>query len=64
MKRKTAREILADPFHELAENRQIDKITVREIAANCSYSTATFIASSGTNTISSPGTMRSRSKGS
>lgn len=42
MKRKTAKEILADSFHELAENRQIDKITVREIAANCGYSSATF----------------------
>ena len=42
MKRKTAKEILADSFHELAEDRQIDKITVREIAANCGYSSATF----------------------
>lgn len=42
MKRKTSKEILADSFHELAENRQIDKITVREIAANCGYSSATF----------------------
>lgn len=42
MKRKTTKEILADSFHELAENRQIDKITVREIAANCEYSSATF----------------------
>ncbi len=42
MKRKTAKEILSDSFHELAEDRQIDKITVREIAANCGYSSATF----------------------
>lgn len=42
MKRKTAKEILADSFHELAEERQISKITVREIAANCGYSSATF----------------------
>ena len=42
MKRKTAKEILADSFHELAEDRKIDKITVREIAANCGYSSATF----------------------
>lgn len=42
MKRKTAKEILADSFHELAKDRQIDKITVREIAANCGYSSATF----------------------
>ena len=33
MKRKTAKEILADSFHELAKDRQIDKITVRETAA-------------------------------
>ena len=51
MKRKTAKEILADSFHELAKDRQIDKITVREIAANCGYSSATFSASSGTNMI-------------
>ena len=42
MKRKTAKEILADSFHELAKDRQIDKITVREIASNCGYSSATF----------------------
>ena len=42
MKRMTAREILADSFRELAGTRQIDKITVREIAANCDYSSATF----------------------
>lgn len=42
MKCKIAKEILADSFHELAEKRQIDKITVREIAANCDYSSATF----------------------
>ena len=42
MKRKTAKEILADSFHELAQDRHIDRITVREIAANCGYSSATF----------------------
>lgn len=42
MKRKTAKEILSDSFRELAQERQIDKITVREIAANCGYSSATF----------------------
>ena len=42
MKRKTARELLAESFRELADGRSIDKITVRDIAANCGYSTATF----------------------
>ena len=42
MKRKTAKDILADSFRELAETRPIDKITVKEIAANCGYSSATF----------------------
>ena len=42
MKRKTAREIFAESFRELAENKSVDKITVREIADNCGYSSATF----------------------
>ena len=42
MKRKTAREILADSFRELAETKSVDKITVRDIADNCGYSSATF----------------------
>ena len=42
MKRKTAKELLAESFRELAESRSIDKITVSDIAANCGYSTATF----------------------
>lgn len=42
MKRKTPQEILAESFHELAANKKIDKITVREIAENCGYSSATF----------------------
>ena len=42
MKRKTAREILADSFRELAETRSVDKITVRDITDNCGYSTAPF----------------------
>ena len=42
MKRKTAKEILADSFLELAQNIPIDRITVREIAENCGYSQATF----------------------
>ena len=42
MKRKTTREILADSFREIAAQKPIDKITVREITANCGYSPATF----------------------
>ena len=42
MKRKTAKEILADSFRELAETKAIDKITIRDITENCGYSSATF----------------------
>ena len=35
MKRKTAKEILADSFRELAEKKPVDKITVPEIVENC-----------------------------
>ena len=42
MKRKTAKEILAESFHELAKNKNIDKITIQDIVDNCGYSPATF----------------------
>lgn len=42
MKRKTAKELLAESFRELAQNRDIDKITVQDIVQNCGYSIATF----------------------
>ena len=42
MKRKTAKELLAESFRELAQDRDIDKITVQDIAKNCGYSIATF----------------------
>ena len=42
MKRKTSKEILADSFRELAQSKNIDKITVRDITENCGYSSATF----------------------
>lgn len=42
MKRKTAKEILAESFQELAVSKPIDKITVKDIVGNCGYSTATF----------------------
>ncbi len=42
LKRKTAKEILADAFREVAESKDVDRITVRDITENCGYSTATF----------------------
>lgn len=42
MKRKTAKEILAESFREVAQNKPIDKITIRDITENCGYSPATF----------------------
>lgn len=42
MKRKTAREILAESFREIAAGKKINKITVKDITGNCGYSVATF----------------------
>ena len=42
MKPKTAKEILADSFRELAMEKAIDRITVKEIIENCGYSQSTF----------------------
>lgn len=42
MKRKTAKEILAESFREVAGRKSIDKITVKDITENCGYSPATF----------------------
>ena len=42
MKRKTTKEILAESFRELAAEKPIDKITVKDIVLNCGYSQATF----------------------
>lgn len=42
MKRKTAKEILAESFRELVAIKSIDRITVQEIVDNCDYSPATF----------------------
>lgn len=42
MKRKAAKEILADAFLELAETKAVDKITIKDITDNCGYSSATF----------------------
>lgn len=42
MKRLSTKEILAESFKELARDRSIEKITIRQIAENCDYSPATF----------------------
>lgn len=42
MKRKTAKEILAESFLELAQKNNIEKITIQDIVDNCGYSPATF----------------------
>lgn len=42
MKRKTTKEILAESFRELAQTKNIDKITIQDITDNCGYSPATF----------------------
>lgn len=42
MKRKTAKEILAEAFREVAEGKPVDAITVKDITENCGYSPATF----------------------
>ncbi len=42
MKRKTAREILAESFRELTVSKTVDKITVPNIVENCGYSKTTF----------------------
>ena len=40
--RLTTKELIAASFMELAEKKPIDKITVREVAANCGSTTVTF----------------------
>ena len=42
MKRKTTKELLAESFQELAQNKRIDKITITEITQNCGMSQPTF----------------------
>lgn len=42
MRRKTAKELLAASFQELAAVKSIDKITIQEIVDNCGYSPAAF----------------------
>ncbi len=42
MKRKTTKKLLTESFRELAEKKNINKITVNDITRNCGYSPATF----------------------
>jgi len=42
MKRKTAKDILAESFRELAQRKSVDRITIKDIVDNCDYSSATF----------------------
>lgn len=42
MHRKTAKEILTESFRDLALERSIDKITIKDITDHCGYSQATF----------------------
>ena len=42
MRRKSAKEILAESFREIANTKSVDKITVPEITENCGYSKTTF----------------------
>lgn len=42
MKRKKAKEILAESFREIADKKPVDKITITDITDNCDYSSSTF----------------------
>lgn len=42
MKRKSANELLVDTFRELAETKNVDKITIKDITDHCGCSGATF----------------------
>ena len=42
IQRKTAKELMADSFKELAHKKNIEKITVKDVVENCGYSPATF----------------------
>ena len=42
MKRKTTKDMLAESFLELAQEKRIDKITITEITKNCGMSQPTF----------------------
>ena len=42
IRRKTAKDVLAESLKDISRTKAADKITVREIARNCGYSTATF----------------------
>ena len=38
----TTKELIAQSFLELSKTKRVDKITIKEIAANCSLTKATF----------------------
>ena len=42
MKRKTTKDIIAESFMELSAGKPINKITIAEIASNCSMTSTTF----------------------
>ena len=42
MERKNTKEIIAESFQEVAEQKNVDKITISDIVANCGMSSATF----------------------
>lgn len=42
IKKKTAKEIIAESFKDVAQSKNINKITVKDITLNCGYSPATF----------------------
>ena len=42
MKRRTSKEILAESFRVVAERKNIDRITIRDITENCGYSRGVF----------------------
>lgn len=45
MRRRTAKEILAESFREIAKKKRIDKITIKDITDESGYSSATFYRS-------------------
>ena len=41
-RRRTTKELIADSFIELSEDRSIDKITIKDIVGNCELTATTF----------------------
>lgn len=42
MKKKTVKDIFIESFYEIAQYKNVDKITIKDITENCGYSSATF----------------------